>query len=509
LPSIRKLSGLPIAYRFWLLISLIFPLAARGQWQASSLVRDAQRPRSVTSAGVRTPTIPALLVSDIHFDPFDDPARVQQLVDAPPSRWSSILSSPPSSTQTQAFTALQEKCSSRGVDTPYTLLRSSLGAMRSWMPDAKFVTVSGDLVAHSFLCRFRTLLPGSTQRDYQAFMVKTLSFVMGELRDSFPGVPLYLALGNNDTACDDYHLDEGSDFLALTGRIVAEGLPSSQRQQALGVFAKGGYYSLTMGAPMRNTRLIAINDIFLSPKYRTCANQPDPAAATAEMVWLKKQLAQARRLGQKVWVVGHIPPGVDPYSTQAKGNNICGKQSPEMFLTSGELSDQLIDDADLIQLGIFAHSHMDEFRLLERESGDPSPSPKHRVAIKVVPSISPVDGNNPSFILARVNPSSAALENYQVIAASNPTGIAATWSKQYDYAQTYHKAQFSPAALKELIAAFENDRSAKLESSKQYILHYFVGDASLELKPFWSQYVCALANHTGKTFASCACLANK
>jgi sphingomyelin phosphodiesterase acid-like 3 len=507
--SIRRLSGLQIACRIWLFISLVFPLAARGQTHSSSFVQDAQRRGSGTSGEVQNPTIPALLISDIHFDPFHDPARVQQLVEAPPSRWSSILSSPLSSNQSQAFAALQEKCSSRGVDTPYTLLRSSLDAMRTWLPDAKFITVSGDLVAHSFLCRFTTLLPGSKQRDYQAFMVKTLSFVMGELRNSFPGVPLYVALGNNDTACDDYHLDAGSDFLAHTGTIVAEGLLASQRQQVLGVFAKGGYYSLTMGAPMRDTRLIAVNDIFLSPKYRTCASQPNSAAAAAEMAWLKKQLAQARRLGQKVWVIGHIPPGVDPYLTHVKDKNVCGKESPDMFLSSQELSDQLIEYADVVQLGIFAHTHMDEFRLLEREGGDPSASRSHSVAIKVVPSLSPVDGNNPSFTLARVNPSSAALQNYEVIAASNQTGIAATWSGEYDYAQTYHKAQFSPAAVKELIAAFENDRSAKLEASKQYIRHYFVGDASLELKPFWSQYVCALANHTVNAFASCACPANK
>ena len=153
---------------------------------------------------------------------------------------------------------------------------SSLQAMRSRQPDAKFMTVSGDLIAHSFSCRYTTLLPGSTQSDYQAFVLKTLSFVMGELRASFPGVPVYVALGNNDTACGDYRLDAGSDFLARTGRIVAEGLPPSQQQQALKVFAKGGYYSLTMAAPMRDTRLIVVNDLFLSPKIHA----PVPADPT-------------------------------------------------------------------------------------------------------------------------------------------------------------------------------------------------------------------------------------
>ena len=279
---------------------------------------------------------------------------MQQLVDAPVSQWSSILSAPPSPNQQQAFAALQQTCHARGVDTPYPLLQSSLQAMRSRQPDAKFMTVSGDLIAHSFFCRYTTLLPGSTQSDYQAFVLKTLSFVMGELRASFPGAPVYVALGNNDTACGDYRLDAGSDFLARTGRIVAEGLPPSQQQQALKEFAKGGYYSLTMDAPMRDTRLIVVNDLFLSPRYSTCAGKPDSAAATAEMAWLQEQLAQARRLGQRVWVMGHIPPGVDPYSTVAKIKDICGNEAPEMFLSSDQLADLLIEYADVVRLGIFA-----------------------------------------------------------------------------------------------------------------------------------------------------------
>ena len=82
-----------------------------------------------------------------------------------------------------------------------------------------------------------------------------------------------------------------------------------------------------------------------------------------------------------------------------------------MFLSSDKMADLLIEYGDVIRLGIFAHSHMDEIRLLEPEGS--ASSPAHGVAIKMVPSISPVDGNNPSFTVARVNPSSAVLQNYR------------------------------------------------------------------------------------------------
>ena len=474
-----------------------------------ALPASAPKARSASSAQGEGRTIPALFVSDIHFDPFHDPAKVQELITAPVTRWQSILSTPPSPNQPKAFDALQQTCHARGVDTPFPLLRSSLEAMRSRQPDAEFMTVSGDLIAHAFSCRYNTLVPGSNPSDYQSFVEKTMAFVMAELRASFPGMPVYAALGNNDTGCGDYQLNAGSDFLAKVGRIVAEGLPLSRQQQALKEFGKGGYYSVSMAEPMHRTRLIVVNDLFLSPEYSTCAGKPDSAAATEEMTWLEHQLAEVRKSGDKVWVMGHIPPGIDPFSTVAKFKNVCGGEAPVVFLSSDKLADLMVEYADVIRLGIFAHTHMDEMRLLGPESGGRLAEGERRVAIKVVPSISPVDGNNPSFTVASINPSSAVLQNYEIIAASNQTGIEADWTTEYEYAQTFHEAPFSPSTVKTLIEEFRTDHGAETEKSEAYIRHYFVGDRSPELSPFWPQYVCALDNYTAKSFAACICTAHQ
>jgi sphingomyelin phosphodiesterase acid-like 3 len=463
--------------------------------------------RPTDSAPAESRDTPALLISDIHFDPFHDPARAQELVAAPVSQWRSILSAPPSANQQQAFTALQQSCHARGVDTPWALFDSSLQAMRARQPNARFMMVSGDLIAHGFTCRYAAVFPGSKPDDYQAFVLKTLSFVMGELRASFPGMPVYVALGNNDTGCDDYQLDARSDFLAQAGRIVAEGLPLPERQQALSEFGEGGYYSVAMAEPMYGTRLIVVNDLFFSPYYSTCGGKPDPASGAAEMSWLERQLAEARRSGQRVWVMGHIPPGIDPYSTAAKFRNLCGGQAPVRFLSSDKMADLLVEYADVVRLGIFAHTHMDEMRLLVPESSQLPGASEERVAIKIIPSISPVDGNNPSFTVARVNPSSAVLEDYEVIAANNQTGINAHWTAEYDYARSYHEARFSSSAVKELIGEFRADRDAKTEASKAYLRGYFVGDRSMVLNLFWAQYVCALDNYTARKYTACVCSA--
>jgi sphingomyelin phosphodiesterase acid-like 3 len=462
--------------------------------------------------------IPAFFISDIHFDPFHDPAKVPQLVAAPVSQWASILSTAPSPDQQQAFASLQKTCDTRGVDTPYALLESSLKAMQTSQPDAKFITITGDLIAHSFSCKYTTLVPesngagsngaGGNPAGYQAFVLKTIAFVLQQLRSGFPGVPIYTALGNNDTACGDYQLDPDSAFLAETGKLIAEDLPASQRSQAVRAFAAGGYYSVAMAAPMRDTRLIVVNDLFRSPKYRTCAGASSSAGADIEMTWLEKELEEAQHLRQKVWVIGHIPPGIDPYSTVSKFKDVCGKDDPVMFLSSDKMANLLIEHAAEVRLAIFAHTHMDEIRLLSPQDDTQAPS-SQSVALRIVPSISPVDGNNPSFTIARIDPASSVLQDDKVIAASNQTGIDTTWSTEYDYAQSYHQTQFSPAAVSTLIAEFESDHGATTQPSQDYIHNYFVGATVPEIKPFWPQYVCALGNHTAKGYAACVCSPGK
>jgi sphingomyelin phosphodiesterase acid-like 3 len=446
-------------------------------------------------------TVAALMVSDIHFDPFHDPGQAQQLATTPIKGWNLILSGAASQDPEAAWGKLQQSCRERGLDSSYAVFRSSLDAMHSHQADAKFITVSGDLIAHSFSCKYAAIFPSAKPGEYEAFVEKTIGFVMLELRAAFPNLPVYAALGNNDTDCGDYQLDAGSDFLAQTGKIFAEALPAGERERVAKEFAAGGYYSVTMAAPMHETRLIVVNDLFLSPKYTTCGHKPDHAAADAQMAWLKAQLDEVRRLHQKAWVMGHIPPGVDPYSTVAKFKNVCGGQAPAMFLASDKLADLLMEYSDVVRLGIFAHTHMDEVHLL-RADGSAGGTP---VLLKLIPSISPVDGNNPAFTVARVEPQTGSLTDYEVIAASNQTGVDTKWSREYLFSEAYQQPEFSLPVVESLIAGFASDRNADSPLSKTYIRDYFVGDMSAELKPFWRQYVCSMANPTAKGYAACLC----
>jgi sphingomyelin phosphodiesterase acid-like 3 len=457
----------------------------------------AQAPPAERRAATSEQTM-ALFLSDVHFDPFHDPQKAALLIRSPANEWASILRSPDSAGQEQSFEDLQRTCRAGGVDTDFALLGSSVEALRASASDAQFAVLTGDLIAHNFSCRFKTLSPKATDEDYEKFVVKTMEFLIATLRKAVPGRPIYIALGNNDSACGDYRLDENSGFLRDVSKVIASALPPDIAADTLLSSPKGGYYSVPMAAPMRNTRLIVLNDLFLSPRYETCGGASAPALSQGETDWLRGELQTAREHKEKAWIIGHIPPGVNVYATISKFKDVCAGNAAELFLVPGEMDDLLSSYADVVQLGLFAHTHMDEMRVLSSGAG-------LSVPLKLVPSISPVDGNNPSFVIARINTTTARLRDYSVVVASNQTGIATKWALEYDYHDAYHEPDFSGKAVRELVERFRADPQARSSESQDYIRYYFKGEQSLALTPFWSQYSCSLGNMTTEAYADCVC----
>lgn len=447
--------------------------------------------------------IHAVFVSDIHFEPFRDPGKAAQLAAAPVRDWNSILAAPASADAEAQFAKLQQTCHAKGQDTTYALYQSSLHAIHARAAEgAKFVIVSGDLIAHDFSCKFANVFPDAAPGAYRTFVEKTIAFVMGELRTALPGVPVYAALGNNDSDCGDYQLDANGAFLKESGELFAADLHGEERAEALQTFAAGGYYSASLPAPVEHTRLLVLDDLFISERYQTCGGKEDEAPAAAQNAWLEQQLNEARERHEKVWVMTHIPPGVNAYATAMKGKDICGKGKPTMFLSSEALPDLLAGYGDVIQLAIFAHTHMDEVRLLVPANVDAAHPP---VAAKMVPSISPVDGNTPSFTVATIDPAHAILVDYRVIAASNQTGADTQWTEEYDFAKTYHEPAFTAATVTSLIAGFKADSMAQSPASQNYLRNYMTGVDLRGLALLWPPYVCSLTNDTADAFKACVC----
>jgi hypothetical protein len=90
-------------------------------------------------------------------------------------------------------------------------------------------------------------------------------------------------------------------------------------------FPTGGYYHADVPA-LRNVRIIAVNTNFFSTNYTNPCGKPGPDAGLRQLVWLDAELRLARDEGKRVWLLFHIPPGLDVYDTEECGG-ACRTQS--------------------------------------------------------------------------------------------------------------------------------------------------------------------------------------
>jgi sphingomyelin phosphodiesterase acid-like 3 len=463
-------------------------------------------PCALAQAATQPATATVVMLSDLHLDPFHDPAKVALLAKAPLEEWEGILSSSESPTLPDDSAAVQKACGgSRQMDSSYALLRSSLQAAHKQAPEARFVVVSGDLLVHNLDCRYRAALKlppasGDDQSLSAAFAEQTTVFVMRQVESAFKGTPVYLALGNNDSRCNHNRMDLRDDYLKATAQAMLDGLvgvSANERKRALETYESAGYYAVTMTTPMERTRLLVVDDTYMMANFANCeANSADRKGAEEQIAWLTKELDSARERGESVWLVGHLPPSVNPRSSPGRLLRLCSDGGAETFLSSDALANLMASHADIVRLAIFGHTHMDELHLVGGKAGVP---------VKVVASITPVDGNLPSFLVAKVAPASATLLDYQVYVASNATGVGTRWTREYGFDETYHETSFTAAALGDLIGRLRADTPGGSAESMAYQKHFYKGTDGFALGTLWQAYVCSLDQPTAEGFKLCVC----
>ena len=99
--------------------------------------------------------------------------------------------------------------------------------------------------------------------------------------------------------------------------------------------------------------------------------------------------------------------------------------------------------------------------------------------------------------------------DYQVFASSNTSGHDASWKEEYDYTQSYKQPNFDAQSLGALVNGFGADADGTTPASDAYLRDYFVRDRSLELRLFWPEYVCAMADSDPASYKSCRCGGSK
>jgi len=371
--------------------------------------------------GSHTPATPErggtfLLFSDVHLNPFADPALVKVLAAAPAGQWHDILAD-----STGGLASYRQ-------DTNNALFQSFLDDMAARVPRPDFLLFPGDLLCHRFWTYYPRITGDTSRAGLLAFIDKTVEYFLTEVTRRFPGVPLYLALGNNDSLEGDYRIAPGSPYLATTGALAARlALPDEAARAAfLATYPQYGGYAVTL-PEAGGLRLIVLNDIYWSTRY------PDPSVGAPVLDFLARELEAAKGRGQAVWVMTHIPPGDNVYSSVKAyaGKGSIGYAPLLVDAQNDAFVELLTAYAPTIKASFAGHVHRDDFRLFYGKAGNDPVG-----LMRLAPSISPVTGNNPGYQVYAYDRASHELLDVTTYAMSLGAAKPA-WGLEYVYSATY------------------------------------------------------------------------
>lgn len=415
-----------------------------------------------------------LSVSDIHFNPFADPTLVTKLEAADVSEWGAILAT---STMTGFVTY--------GSDINDPLFRSAVAEMQKQLPSPAFVLISGDFLAHGFDKSYQQYATDKSKPAYTAFVAKTNAYIASVFRQAYPNVRIYPTLGNNDSNCGDYAVAPNGIYLENFQEIWSPIVGSRSFDRR---FPTGGYYHADVPS-LDDVRIIALNTNFFSTKYQNPCGTPGPDPGLKELVWLDDELRLARDLGKRVWLLFHIPPGMDVYDSVTYGGS-CPSIQAETFWKDEYLQKYLaitLRHRQTIAGSFAGHTHQDEFRIATRDF------------IHITPSITPIFGNNPAFEIVDVA-RNGDIADYTAFHLPN---VTLPWAREYSFDEAYGKSKYDTATLTEVAAAIGNTPATR----EQYF-NFSASDApkeAAEAIAMWQAYWCGLTTMTGPAFTSCYC----
>lgn len=430
------------------------------------------------------------VVSDIHFDPFDPVGLAKTLAVTEPGDWMAALAALPPGPASQY-----------GQDTNHVLLSSALAALAERAANADFAIVGGDLISHGFeedtAKALGVPLGSAAQQD---FARRTTIFAAEALGAAMSGKPVIVTLGNNDSDCGDYEIEPGGGYLAATRETVRKLVGADRVASDFdATYAAGGYYA-ARHPTVENTLILVVNDVLWSERYQDACGADGLAAGRAQMAWLTATLAAQKAAQGRVWMVHHIPWGIDPYSTEHSKADTCpAKVVPFMkdeFAVA--FAGLLREYAGIIDSSLSGHVHFDDYRLLLDDAGTP-------VAVdKVALAISPIFGQNPGFQMFTYDVKTGAPTDFTTIYLANLPDVTATAPGDWREAYVFSKAYGLPGYSVESVAALWNGLGQGGHMRDAYLGHYNVGHGALA-EAGLKGYACAIAFLDPRSYSACWC----
>ena len=441
--------------------------------------------QTAQAAEVNDTSAPEMTVlADIHFTPFADcthqncPIAIQ-LNKAPANQWPQILAEKSS-----------QQLPTNGQETNYALFQSLLMQLQKQHPQN--VMILGDFLAHRFRSLYLKYTGDHNNKHYEQFVLKTIQYITGAIQQAIPNdSAIFPVIGNNDSyggegcAYTDYcSISNGFFFRNLSAQWAGVLGNDENKSRFLSTFSKAGYYEVVL--PNTHHHIIVLNTVLFSTKAQ---GMNISQAANEQLLWLQHTLENIAKSNERTWIIFHIPPGVDAYSTSKSFFGVMvsfwEKEYTQSFL-------DLIRQYNGIITGVLSgHVHMDGFLILD------SQDPAHKIIDTFVSSISPIFGNNPSYKTYEYSNENFTLHDF-VTYFLNLKHKMTEWQKEYDFANVYQPNDGLFSGYEKILADKNNTFST------DYIRFYDVDTMSQPISHGkWDYYWCATHQLNPNSYREC------
>ena len=325
-------------------------------------------------------------------------------------------------------------------DSPMPLIDSMLNMAKQVLPTPDLIVSTGDFIRHHAEKLgdpdwVYTIFNELTTRVSSAFPSSSHFF------HAVPSMAFAQSYGNDD-------FEKNYFFNASLGCST----PQPLQAKVPGVFERmlpnldatnkrslacAGYYFMDLSSHLS---VVVLNTVLYAAKHNP-PYRPGSAMARDPMgqfAWLDNVLRAKTKQGQKVWIVGHVPPGYDSF------------EFAPMWLNEYVIKYmQLIEThAAIVMAQLYGHEHLNTYRLFPSGSAVRAP-------ILISSSVSPIFGNIPTFRIVEYDRSSYELKDF--VSYGSTVGGTGLWAARFRMTEEFGVPDLSAAALLELTSRLETD----------------------------------------------------
>eukprot|EP00727_Mastigamoeba_balamuthi_P009789 m51a1_g5432 hypothetical protein (440) ;mRNA; r:160324-161893 len=242
-------------------------------------------------------------------------------------------------------------------DLAPAMLTEAMRALRGAYPSPDFIVFTGDSPSHMI------------QREWDSRIIRATDDIFAAFNQFFPKTPVLPVLGNHDVF-PLYNIAAKGDLSHLTdiSYIWSKWIKAPENQETVKRHARSGAFYQMKIAP--KIRVLVLNTNYYAKKNLLVTNNDNPMG---QKEFAESTLATARRNGEAVWILVHMPVG-DPDLKDEYNAWYSGLVSKYSDVIKGQLA---------------GHMHYDELRIVR----DPA---THKAVghMYVAPSLTPYRGGN-------------------------------------------------------------------------------------------------------------------